>query len=149
MLVHRRKLRPATKWEMDVSSTHLTAQLIKPLAKAVKLFFFAYRRFSQPRFLALPCVCICQDPPSIPFPDPTYRAVQKSLPSSVTYVCSVRANGLYIGSPRLVGWKEAGNSSMQGFFCTTLYIKHRWFVCIGGQIMHLKSQFPIPFPSPN
>ena len=36
--------------------------------------------------------------------------------------CSVRADGLCIGSPRLVGGRKAGNSNMQEFFCTMLYI---------------------------
>ena len=36
--------------------------------------------------------------------------------------CSVRADGLCIGSPRLVGGRKVGNSNMQEFFCTTLYI---------------------------
>ena len=35
--------------------------------------------------------------------------------------CSVRADGLCIGSPRLVGGRKAGNSNMQDFFLTTLY----------------------------
>ena len=30
--------------------------------------------------------------------------------------CSVRADGLCIGSPRLVGERKAGNSNMQEFF---------------------------------
>ena len=34
--------------------------------------------------------------------------------------CSVRADGLCIGSPRLVGVRKAGNSNMQEFFCITL-----------------------------
>ena len=34
---------------------------------------------------------------------------------------SVRADGLCIGSLRLVGGRNAGNSNMQEFFCTTLY----------------------------
>ena len=34
--------------------------------------------------------------------------------------CSVRADGLCIGSPRLVGGKKVGNLNMQEFFCTTL-----------------------------
>ena len=36
--------------------------------------------------------------------------------------CSVRANGLCIGSPRLVDGRKAGNSNMQEFVCTSLYI---------------------------
>ena len=35
--------------------------------------------------------------------------------------CSVRADGLCIGSPRLVGGRKAGNSNLQEFFFTTLY----------------------------
>ena len=35
--------------------------------------------------------------------------------------CSVRADGLCIGSTRLVGRRKAGNSNMLDFFCTTLY----------------------------
>ena len=35
--------------------------------------------------------------------------------------CSVRAEWMCIGSPRLVGERKAGYSNMQQFFCTTLY----------------------------
>ena len=41
--------------------------------------------------------------------------------------CFVRADGLCIGSLRLVGGRKAGNSSMQEFFCTTLYC-WQWMV---------------------
>ena len=34
--------------------------------------------------------------------------------------CSIKADGLCIGSPRLVGGRKVGNSNMQEFFCTTL-----------------------------
>ena len=34
--------------------------------------------------------------------------------------CSVSADEMCIGSPRLVGGRKEGNSNMQGFFCTTL-----------------------------
>ena len=37
--------------------------------------------------------------------------------------CSVRADGLCIASPRLVGGRMAGNSNMQQFFSTTAYVK--------------------------
>ena len=36
--------------------------------------------------------------------------------------CSVRAEGVCIGSPRLVDGRKAGNSNMQEFLCTTLYV---------------------------
>ena len=49
-----------------------------------------------------------------------YRVEQKNL-AKFSDTCSVRADGLCIGSPRsVVGWK-AGNSNMQDFFCTTLH----------------------------
>ena len=35
--------------------------------------------------------------------------------------CSVRADGLRVGSPWQVGERKAGNSNMEEFFCTTLY----------------------------
>ena len=47
---------------------------------------------------------------------------KKSL-AKFSDTCSIRANGLCIGSPRLVGRRKAGNSNIQGFFaplCTTL-----------------------------
>ena len=34
--------------------------------------------------------------------------------------CSVRADGLCIASPRLVGGRKAGTSNMHEFFCTML-----------------------------
>ena len=48
------------------------------------------------------------------------RAKKNLAKFSATY--SVRADGLCIGSPRLVGGRKAGNSNMQEFFCTTLYM---------------------------
>ena len=36
--------------------------------------------------------------------------------------CSVRADGLCIGCPSLVGRRKAANSNMLEFFCTTLYM---------------------------
>ena len=49
-----------------------------------------------------------------------YRVEQKNL-ANFSDTCSVRANGLSIGSPRLVGGRKAGNSNMQEFFCTPPY----------------------------
>ena len=40
-----------------------------------------------------------------------------------SYTFSIRADWLCIGSPRLVGWKKAGNSNMQEIVCTTLYTR--------------------------
>ena len=34
--------------------------------------------------------------------------------------CSIRAYGLCIGGPRLLGGRKAGNSNKQEFFCTML-----------------------------
>ena len=45
----------------------------------------------------------------------TYRVEQKNL-AKFSDTCSVRADGLCIGSPRLVGGKKAGNLNMQEFF---------------------------------
>ena len=50
-----------------------------------------------------------------------YRAEQKNL-AKFSDTFSVRADGLRIGSPRLVGGRKAGNSNMQEFLCTTLYV---------------------------
>ena len=47
-----------------------------------------------------------------------YRAEQKNL-AKFSDTCSVRAGGLCIGSPRLVGGRKAGNSNMQEFFLAT------------------------------
>ena len=49
-----------------------------------------------------------------------YRVEQKNL-AKFSDTCSVRADWLCIGSPRLVGGGKAGNSNVQEFFCTTLY----------------------------
>ena len=49
-----------------------------------------------------------------------YRVEQKKNLAKFSDTCSVRADGLCIGSPRLVGGKKAGNLNMQEFFCTTL-----------------------------
>ena len=49
-----------------------------------------------------------------------YRVEQKNL-AKFSDTCSVRADGLCIGSPRLVGGRKAGNSNVQEFFCTSLY----------------------------
>ena len=51
-----------------------------------------------------------------------YRVEQKKTLAKFSDTCSVMADGLCIGSPRLVGGRKAGNSNMQEFFCTTLYI---------------------------
>ena len=50
-----------------------------------------------------------------------YRVEQKKNLAKFSDTCSVRADGLCIGSPRLVGGKNAGNLNLQEFFCTTLY----------------------------
>ena len=39
--------------------------------------------------------------------------------------CYVRADGLCISSPRLVGGRKAGNSNIQEFFCTMLQTEGR------------------------
>ena len=59
-----------------------------------------------------------------------YRVEQKNL-AKFSDTCSVRADGLCIGSPRLVGGRKAGNSNMQEFFCTTLYKLGALFVTLG------------------
>ena len=63
--------------------------------------------------------------------DSEYRFEQKSL-AKFSDTCSVRDDGLCmcIGSPRLVGGRKAGNSNMQEFFCTTLYIVHSNSTCV-------------------
>ena len=50
-----------------------------------------------------------------------YGVEQKKTIAKFCNTCSVRADGLCISSPRLVGGRKAGNSNMQDFFCTTLY----------------------------
>ena len=45
----------------------------------------------------------------------------KKNPAKFSDTCSVRADRLCIGSPRLVGGRKAVNSNMQEFFCATLY----------------------------
>ena len=50
-----------------------------------------------------------------------YRFEQKNL-AKFSDTCSVRADGLCFSSPMLVGGRKAGNSNVQEFFCTTLYI---------------------------
>ena len=47
--------------------------------------------------------------------------VQKNL-AKFSDTCSVRADGLCIGSPRLVGGRKAENSNRQEFLLTTLHI---------------------------
>ena len=44
----------------------------------------------------------------------------KKNPAKFSDTCSFRAHGLCNGSPKLVGSREARNSNMQDFFCTTL-----------------------------
>ena len=53
----------------------------------------------------------CQDHPN--------RVEQKNV-ANFSDTCSVRADGLCIGSLRLVGLRKAGNSNIQEFFCTML-----------------------------
>ena len=48
-----------------------------------------------------------------------HRVEPKNLAKS-SDMCSVRADGLCIGGPRLVGGRKAGNSNKQDFFCSTL-----------------------------
>ena len=48
--------------------------------------------------------------------------LSKKNPAKFSDTCSVRADGLCIGCPKLVGSKKAANSNMQEFFCSTLYI---------------------------
>ena len=42
----------------------------------------------------------------------------KKILAKFSDTSSVRADGLCIGSPRLVGGRKTGNSNMQEFFCT-------------------------------
>ena len=51
-----------------------------------------------------------------------YRVEQKNL-AKFSDACSVRADGLCIGSPRSVGGRKAGNSNMQDFFAPHCRIK--------------------------
>ena len=46
----------------------------------------------------------------------------KKVPAKFSDTCSVRADGLCIGCPQLVGRRKAGNSNMQELFCSTLYL---------------------------
>ena len=55
------------------------------------------------------------------FSNNRYTGLSKKVPAKFSDTCSVRADGLCIGSPRLVGGRKAGNSNVQEFFCTTLY----------------------------
>ena len=48
-----------------------------------------------------------------------YRAEPKNL-AKFCDTCSLRADGLCIGSPRLAGGWKARDAKMQEFFCTTL-----------------------------
>ena len=45
-----------------------------------------------------------------------YRVEQKKNLAKFSDTCSVRADGLCIRSPRLVGGRKAGNSNMEDFF---------------------------------
>ena len=51
--------------------------------------------------------------------------LSKKVHAKFSDTCSVRADGLCIGSPRLVGGRKLGNSNMQEFFGTTLYSAHK------------------------
>ena len=53
--------------------------------------------------------------------DQSYTAWSKKNQAKFSDTCSVRADGLCIGCPRLVGRRKAANSNMLEFFCTTLY----------------------------
>ena len=48
--------------------------------------------------------------------------LSKKVPAKFSDTCSVRADGLCIGCPKLVGSRKAGISNLQEFFCSTLYI---------------------------
>ena len=50
-----------------------------------------------------------------------HTAWSKKNQAKFSDTCSVRADGLCIGCPRLVGRRKAANSNMLEFFCTTLY----------------------------
>ena len=65
------------------------------------------------------CISACR----IESPTCTYRLyrVEQINPAKFSDTCSMRADGLCIGSPRLVGWRKAGNSNLQELFCTTLH----------------------------
>ena len=52
-------------------------------------------------------------------PKQIYSVEQKNQ-AKFSDTCSVRADGLCIGCPRLVGRRKAANSNMLEFFCTTL-----------------------------
>ena len=65
---------------------------------------------------------LCMDIPTSRPKTPTKRYTGSSKKNLAKFsdTCSVRADGLCIGSPRLVGGRKAGNSNMQEFFCTKL-----------------------------
>ena len=46
----------------------------------------------------------------------------KKVPAKFSDTCSIRADGLYIGCPKLVGSRKAANSNMQKFSCYALYL---------------------------
>ena len=48
-----------------------------------------------------------------------YRVEQKNL-AKFSDTCSVGADGLCIGSPRIASERKAENSNMHEFFCTRL-----------------------------
>ena len=54
--------------------------------------------------------------------DRSFTRSSKKILLKFSDTCSVSANGLCIGSPRLEGGRKAGISNMQEFFCTMLYM---------------------------
>ena len=52
----------------------------------------------------------------------------KKVPAKFSDTCSVRADGLCIGCPTLVGSRQAGNLNMREFFRSSLYklVEEEW-----------------------
>ena len=53
-----------------------------------------------------------------------YRVEQKKTLAKFSDTCSVTADWLCIGSPRLVGGRKAENSNMQEFFAPCCNVSH-------------------------
>ena len=78
-----------------------------------------------------------------------YRVGQKKL-AKFSDTCSVK---LYIGCPRLVGGRKAGNSNVHELFCTTLYSTHhvssfdkcaRKTLAKRGHALKDRGEYPLP-----
>ena len=57
-----------------------------------------------------------------------YTGLSKKVPAKFSDPCYIRADGLCIGCPKLVGSRKAGYSNMQELFCSTLYRAHAYFI---------------------